>query len=75
MTTCPCFDNLEFHIFDAGGTQSHFITSLVITVRIRTLSVHGLNKDQSKSFTVRPSGVNMSFNVRPWLRIVAFLVQ
>jgi len=39
-TTCPYFDNLEFDMFDAGGLQCHFITSVAITVRIRTLSVH-----------------------------------
>jgi len=40
MTTCLYFDNLEFDIFDAGGPQFHFITSLTIAVRIRTLSIH-----------------------------------
>ena len=38
LTTCPCFNNLEFDIFDAGGPQCHFITSVTIAVRIRTLS-------------------------------------
>jgi len=33
------FDNLELDIFDAGGPQCHFITSVIIAVRIRTLSV------------------------------------
>jgi len=33
------FDNLELDIFDAGGPQCHFITSVPIAVRIRTLSV------------------------------------
>jgi len=33
LTTCPCFDNLEFDIFDAGGPQYHFITSVTIAVR------------------------------------------
>jgi len=42
VTTCPYFDNLELHIFDAGGLQCHFIASVSITVRIRTLSVHWL---------------------------------
>jgi len=28
MTTCPYFDNLELDIFDAGGAQCHFITSV-----------------------------------------------
>jgi len=32
MTTYPCFDNLEFDIFDAGGPQYHFITSVTIAV-------------------------------------------
>jgi len=39
LTTCPCFDNFEFDIFDAGGPQCHFITSVTIAVRIRTLSI------------------------------------
>jgi len=42
LTTCAYFDNLEFHIFDADGPQSHFIASVTITVRIQTLSVHWL---------------------------------
>jgi len=28
LTTCPCFDNFEFDIFDAGAPQCHFITSV-----------------------------------------------
>ena len=40
LTTCPCLNNLEFDIFDAGGPQCHFITSVTIAVRIRTLSVY-----------------------------------
>jgi len=28
LTTCPYFDNLEFDIFDAGGPQCYFITSV-----------------------------------------------
>jgi len=40
LTTCPCFDNLEFDIVDAGGPQCHFITPVTIAVRIRTLSVY-----------------------------------
>jgi len=40
LTTSPCFDNLEFDIFDAGGPQLHFIKSVTIAVWIRTLSVH-----------------------------------
>jgi len=39
-TTSPYFDNLLFDIFVAGGPQCHFITSVVIAVRIRTLSVY-----------------------------------
>jgi len=39
LTTCPYFDNLEFDIFDAGGPQCYFITSVTIAVWIRTLSV------------------------------------
>jgi len=31
-TTCPYFDNFEFDIFDAGGPQCHFITSVTIAV-------------------------------------------
>jgi len=34
------FNNLEFDIFDAGGPQCHFSTSVTIAIRIRTLSVH-----------------------------------
>jgi len=34
------FDNLEFDIFDAGRPQFHFIVSVTIAVRIRTLSGH-----------------------------------
>jgi len=33
------FDNLELDIFDVGGPQCHFITSVIIALRIRTLSV------------------------------------
>jgi len=40
LTTFPCFDNLEFDVFDAGGPQCHFITSVTIAVRIWTLSVY-----------------------------------
>ena len=29
LTTCPYFDNLKFDIFDAGGPQYHFITSVL----------------------------------------------
>jgi len=39
LTTCPNFDNAEFVVFDAGGPQCHFVTSVAIAVRIRTLSV------------------------------------
>jgi len=40
LKTCPCCNNLEFDIFDAGGPQCHFITSFTTAVRIRTLSVY-----------------------------------
>jgi len=40
MTSYPCFDNLEFDIFDAGGHQFHFVMSVIIAVKIQTLSVH-----------------------------------
>jgi len=40
LTTCCYFDNLENDIFDAGGLQCHFITSVIIAVRIRTLSAY-----------------------------------
>jgi len=40
LTTCTYFDNLEFDIFDGGGLQCHFETSVTIAVRIRTLSIH-----------------------------------
>jgi len=33
-TTCPYFDNLEFDLFDAGGPQCHFITSVTIAVTV-----------------------------------------
>jgi len=39
LTTCPYFDNLEFDIFNAGGFQCQFITSVIIAVMTRTLSV------------------------------------
>jgi len=42
VTTSPYIDNLEFDIFDAVGPQCHFITSVTITVRIRTLSIYYL---------------------------------
>ena len=32
LTTCPCFDNFEFDIFDGSGPQSHFIMSVTIAV-------------------------------------------
>jgi len=38
LTSCPYLDNLEFDIFDAGGLQCHFVTSVTIAVRIRCLS-------------------------------------
>jgi len=37
---CLYFNNLKFGVFDAGGLQCHFITSVAIAVRIRTFSVH-----------------------------------
>jgi len=40
LTTSPYFDNLEFDVFDAGGPQCHFITTVTITVGIRTLAVY-----------------------------------
>jgi len=40
LTICPVFDNIEFYIFDAGGPQWHFITSVTIAVRIQTLAVY-----------------------------------
>jgi len=40
LTTSPYFDTFGFEIFDAGGPQCLFITSVTIAVRIRTLSVH-----------------------------------
>jgi len=38
LTTSPYFDNLEFDIFDARGLQYHFIMSVTVADRIRTLS-------------------------------------
>jgi len=35
LTTCPCFDNLEFDICDTGGLHCLFNTSVIIAVRIR----------------------------------------
>jgi len=32
MTTCPCFDNFELDVFDAGRRPSHFITFVTIAV-------------------------------------------
>ena len=43
LTTCPCFDTFGFDMFDAGGPQCHFITSVTTAVRIRTLSVYLLS--------------------------------
>jgi len=40
QTTYPYFDSPKFVIFDAGGLQYHFITSVTNADRIRTLSVH-----------------------------------
>jgi len=40
LTTCPHFVTFGLEIFDAGGPQFHFITSVAIAVRIGTLSVH-----------------------------------
>jgi len=40
LTSCPYFDNPEFENFDAVGFQCHFVTSVTIAMRIRTLSVH-----------------------------------
>jgi len=40
LTTCPYFINLESDIFDAADFQCHFTTSVTISVRIRTRSVH-----------------------------------
>jgi len=40
FTTFPYFDYLEFDIFDAGGLQCHFITSVTIVVGGRTLPIH-----------------------------------
>jgi len=34
LTTCPCFDNIVFDIFDAGGLQCHFIMFVTIAVTI-----------------------------------------
>jgi len=34
LTTCPCFDNFQFDIFDAGGPQGHFITSVTIAIGV-----------------------------------------
>jgi len=39
LTNCPYFDNLEFDIFDAGGPQCHFITSVTTATRIRTFTL------------------------------------
>jgi len=36
LTTCPYFDNLEFDIFNAGGPQWHFITSVTVAVHAFT---------------------------------------
>jgi len=39
LTTCPHFNNLELDIFDEGGLQCHFITSVAVAVGIRTVLV------------------------------------
>jgi len=38
LTTCPYFDYLDFDIFDAGGPQCPFITSVTTAIRIQRLS-------------------------------------
>ena len=40
LTTCCYFDNFENGIFDADVLQCHFITFVIIAVRIRTLSAY-----------------------------------
>jgi len=42
LHTNPYFDNREFDVFDAGGPQCHFITTVTIAVKIQTLSVRYL---------------------------------
>jgi len=32
LTTCPCYDNIELDLFDAGGPYCHFITSITIAI-------------------------------------------
>ena len=49
LTTCPCFDNLEFDNFDAGGPQCHFITSVTIEVKIQKLAVYSFKINVSHS--------------------------
>jgi len=39
LTTCPCFDNFEAIIFNAGVFLCHFIMSVITAVKIKTLSV------------------------------------
>jgi len=34
LTTCSCFLNFEFDIFDAGGSQCDFITSVTMTIGV-----------------------------------------
>jgi len=43
LTTCPCFDNFEFDIFDVGGPQSHFIMSVTIAVGFEHFQRIGLS--------------------------------
>jgi len=65
LTTCPCFDTFGFDMFDAGGPQCHFITSVTTAVRIRTLSVYLLswiNLLRSKQ-VMQCAALNMSFHV------------
>jgi len=40
LTTCAYFDNLGFDIFDAVGSQCHFIMLVATAGTIRTFSVH-----------------------------------
>jgi len=58
MKTCPYFTKLDCDIFDAGGPQCHFITSVTIAVRIRKITFAQANLvclDQRKPFNVLSS--------------------
>jgi len=73
LTTCPYFDNRKFDIFDAGGAQRRFSTSLTITVRIRTLSVHWLKLNLVTKIKANHSMCGHHFNIIQCATLVKIL--